>query len=180
MQHDKASGHSQSLPLLLVKFAVKPKYYPFKLALLQLIEQGLVDGEAPVEIIVPEVANPVVVDDVLSESSGYKPAQGKILIKHLLNHTSGLYLSKVGRATPEGLPHPYTSKPYKGNHSVAQFFTVLRVSVHFKRFWSDRNLTLRRPRDRLAFRECPSPLNLALAVSKIIILLGIDLEPNVW
>jgi CubicO group peptidase (beta-lactamase class C family) len=102
----------------------------------------MLNDEAPVEIIIPEVANPVIVEDVLSESPGYKPAQGKILVKHLLNHTSGLYLSKVGRATPDDLPPAYTSLPYKGNHTVAQFFTLVRVSVTFIQPQSITNLTL--------------------------------------
>ncbi|KIM41569.1 hypothetical protein M413DRAFT_445541 [Hebeloma cylindrosporum] len=97
------------------------------LALLQLIEKRILDDEAPVETIIPEVADPVIVDDILSDSSGYKPAKGKILIKHLLNHTSGLYLSKVGRATPDDLPPAYTAEPYKGNHTVAQFFELIRA-----------------------------------------------------
>ena len=92
MQHDEISGYGQSFLLLT---ATMPESQSIKLALLQLIEQGMLNDEAPVEIIIPEVANPVIVEDVLSDSPGYKPAQGKILVKHLLNHTSGLYLSKV-------------------------------------------------------------------------------------
>ena len=141
MQHDQISGYGQSLLLLT---ATVPKYESIKLALLQLIEQGMLNEEAPVEISIPEVASPVIVEDILSDSSGYKPAQEKILVKHLLNHTSGLYLSKVGRATPDDLPPPYTSAPYKGNHTVAQFFTLVRVSVNFKQFRRDANLTLRK------------------------------------
>jgi len=105
--------------------------------------QTAINDEAPVEIIIPEVANPVIVEDVLSNSPGYKPAQGKILIKHLLNHTSGLYLSKVGRATPDDLPPAYTSVPYNGNHTMAQFFTLVRVSVTFILSRMVTDLTLR-------------------------------------
>ncbi|KDR77296.1 hypothetical protein GALMADRAFT_96063 [Galerina marginata CBS 339.88] len=96
------------------------------LALLQLIEEGKIDYETPVVDIIPEMANPVVIDDIMSETSGYKPAQKPILIKHLINHSSGLFYSQIGKVTPDDLGPAYTSIGYGGDHSVAQFFKLIR------------------------------------------------------
>ncbi|PPQ92543.1 hypothetical protein CVT25_010376 [Psilocybe cyanescens] len=95
-------------------------------AALQLIEAGKLTYETPVEDIIPELKDPVVVDDISSETSGYKPAQNKILIKHLLNHTSGLYYSQLGKASIDTLTLGYTSAPYNGDFSVEQFFNIIR------------------------------------------------------
>ncbi|KAF8958101.1 beta-lactamase/transpeptidase-like protein [Flammula alnicola] len=96
------------------------------IAILQLIEKGAITYETLVENIIPELANPVVIDDVLAAKSTYKPAQTKILVKHLLNHSSGLHYSARRKVTPENLSPAYTAVEYGGDHSVSQFFKLIR------------------------------------------------------
>lgn len=71
--------------------------------------------------IIPELANPIVLEDITKESSRYKPAVTKITLKHLLTHTSGLVY--VGEP-----PIAYRSKAYGEDISVSQFFKLLQVS----------------------------------------------------
>ena len=92
-----------------------------QVAILQLVEQGKITFETPVGDIIPEIANPIVLEDFAKESSSYKPAVTKITLKHLLTHTSGL----VYYGEP---PEPYSSKAYGDDISVSQFFKLLQVS----------------------------------------------------
>ncbi|KAF8902601.1 beta-lactamase/transpeptidase-like protein [Gymnopilus junonius] len=78
-----------------------------------LIEAGKVSYETPVAGIIPELANPVVLDDVTSPTSGFKPARNTILVKHLLNHSSGLHYPPHGKVTPDDLNPAYTSIAYE-------------------------------------------------------------------
>jgi len=96
------------------------------IAILQLIEKGLLNYETLVEEIIPELANPVVLDDHTVEKSGYKPAQTKITVKHLLNHSSGIFYTAFGRDKPGALPPGYTSAAYEGEHTVEKFFKILK------------------------------------------------------
>ena len=79
--------------------------------------------------IIPELANPVVVEDVTSPTSGFKPAQNTILVKHLLNHTSGLYYSPINKLTPEDLNPAYTAIAYEEDHTVEKFFKLIKVCL---------------------------------------------------
>ncbi|PPQ74395.1 hypothetical protein CVT26_000946 [Gymnopilus dilepis] len=96
------------------------------IAILQLIEAGKISYETPVVDIIPELANPVVVEDVTSPTSGFKPAQNTILVKHLLNHTSGLYYSPINKLTPEDLNPAYTAIAYEEDHTVEKFFKLVK------------------------------------------------------
>ena len=69
--------------------------------------------------IVPEIANPIVLEDFLKESSSYKPAVMKITLKHLLTHTSGLVYEEP--------PLAYTSKAYGEDISVSHFLKLIQV-----------------------------------------------------
>ena len=98
-----------------------------QVAVLQLVEQGKITYETPVADIIPELANPIVLDDITKESSTYKPAVAKIAVKHLLNHTSGLvYFAKPVKTLEP--PKAYRSKAYGENPSVSQFFELIQVS----------------------------------------------------
>ncbi|KAF8153185.1 beta-lactamase/transpeptidase-like protein [Crassisporium funariophilum] len=91
-------------------------------AVLQLVELGKIGYDTPVTEIIPEMANPIVLDDISAEVPTYKPAKTVITLKHLLNHTSGLFYSP--KRAPGTLPAGYTSAAYKGDHSVNQFFNI--------------------------------------------------------
>lgn len=138
------------------------------MALLQLIEAGKISYDTPAEDIIPELKNPVVVDDVLSATTGYRPANTKILIRHLLNHTSGLYYSGIGKPTPETLNLAYTAVGYGGDYSVEKFFNILRqgvcISLDFQVPYANLEVWTYVSRD--IFHQFPSPLNLARIVSR--------------
>jgi len=87
-------------------------------AILQLVEQGKITFETPVGDIIPEIANPIVVEDITKESSSYKPAETKITLQHLLTHTSGLVYGEH--------PIAYRSKAYGEDISVSQFFKLIQ------------------------------------------------------
>ena len=77
--------------------------------------------------IIPEMANPIVLEDITKESSSYKPAVTKITLKHLLTHTSGL-VYRVKPVKNDEPPAAYMSKAYGENISVSQFFKLIQVS----------------------------------------------------
>jgi hypothetical protein len=77
----------------------------------------------------PQFANPVVLDNVMSPDSSFKPAQNVVLVKHLLNFTSGLFYPMI----PDfGLKVPDS---YAGNHDLkdphSEFFSLVKVG-HYR------------------------------------------------
>jgi len=94
-------------------------------AVLQLVEQGKITYDTPVDDIMPEMANPIVLEDITKESSDYKPAVTKITLKHLLTHTSGLVYGVNPAQNLEG-PSAYRSKAYGDDFSIAKFFKLIR------------------------------------------------------
>lgn len=61
-------------------------------AILQLVEKGEIRLDDPLEIYIPEFADPVVLTSYDAETGEYesRPAAGSITIHHLLTHTSGI------------------------------------------------------------------------------------------
>lgn len=60
-------------------------------SILQLVEKGMLELNDPIKNYLPEFANMMVVEEVLSDSTFIaKPATKEITIHHLLTHTSGL------------------------------------------------------------------------------------------
>ncbi|KAH9474867.1 Acyltransferase calJ [Psilocybe cubensis] len=66
------------------------------LALLQLIDQGKVSYDTPVSDYLPDFANLLIIDDQFADVWTYKPAKNVMLIKHILNFSSGLFYSMKG------------------------------------------------------------------------------------
>ncbi|KAJ7789773.1 beta-lactamase [Mycena olivaceomarginata] len=104
------------------------------IAALQLVEQGKITLDTPVETVLPELANPVVVTahDEAGRPVTTTPAKGKITLGQLLNHTSGLDYALDG-TTPTtgatlGMPVAY-SRLYKDGEGVSTFFEVLKGSL---------------------------------------------------
>lgn len=60
------------------------------LAVLQLVEAGKIDLDAPIETYIPELGNLTVLKPDATELSDTEPAAGSILVRHLMTHTSGL------------------------------------------------------------------------------------------
>ncbi|KAF5314308.1 hypothetical protein D9619_011754 [Psilocybe cf. subviscida] len=94
---------------------------------LQLIEHGNLDPETPVVDILPQIGQPVIVsNDVSNPPKAIGTAKNVLRVKHLLNFTSGLYnVQKLTRGTivpdPIGLdydvedPHTAFFDKLKGN-----------------------------------------------------------------
>ncbi|PPQ69677.1 hypothetical protein CVT24_001210, partial [Panaeolus cyanescens] len=96
------------------------------LALLQVLETGKIGYDTPVETIIPELKNPVIVHDITASPPTYRAATKTVLMRHLLNHTSGLAYRLCERASPDGLTTAYTSSCYGGEHTVAKFFELIK------------------------------------------------------
>ncbi|KAF8893000.1 beta-lactamase/transpeptidase-like protein [Infundibulicybe gibba] len=96
------------------------------LAILQLVERGKLTLDTLAADYLPEIANPVVIDD----SDGHlktRPAKTQITIRHLLNHSSGLFYEE-GRKHQYYLPTPYTS-PHSKEDSIPAFFKMTREGL---------------------------------------------------
>jgi len=98
------------------------------IAALQLIEQGKIALDTPVEQILPELANPVVVTG--TDEAGVlltTPAKSQILFGQLLNHSSGLDYRVDGTMPAWGIPLA-TSHSYKGE-DTSTFFKIIKGSL---------------------------------------------------
>ncbi|TFK75714.1 beta-lactamase [Pluteus cervinus] len=91
------------------------------LAVFQLIEQGKLTLDTPAAELLPELVNIVVLDGVTT-----RPAKSPILIRHLLNQTSGLFYAPSGLIPmPFGLGLPYVTR-YSKEDPVGEFFRILK------------------------------------------------------
>ncbi|KAJ6507849.1 beta-lactamase/transpeptidase-like protein [Mycena vitilis] len=100
------------------------------IAALQLIERGKIQLDTPVETVLPELADPVVVTSY--DEAGWvcttTPAKGKIVFSQLFNHSSGLDYW-ADRMTPStDLPEAYTHR-YKKGEDVSTFFKLMKGSL---------------------------------------------------
>lgn len=118
---------SQSKCLLHVKLIVSFR----KIAALQLVEQGKVQLDSPVHTILPELANPVVLESSGTPELGFKPAEHSITLRQLLNHSSGLAYDQPLEGEPlDGLPFPLASK-YDEHDPISRFNNLVKVGVNF-------------------------------------------------
>ncbi|KAJ7745676.1 beta-lactamase/transpeptidase-like protein [Mycena metata] len=99
------------------------------IAALQLIEQGKIALDSPVETVLPELANPVVVvdHDEAGRPRTTVPAKAKITMGQLLNHSSGLDYWIDRAAAEDDLSPPYTHS-YK-DEDASVFFKILQGSL---------------------------------------------------
>ncbi|KAF8155320.1 beta-lactamase/transpeptidase-like protein [Mycena galopus ATCC 62051] len=99
------------------------------IAALQLIDQGKITLDTPVEDILPELGNPVVVTshDEAGRPAATVPAKEKIRFGQLLNHSSGLDYMLDGTTPASGVPVAY-SHSYK-DQDVSAFFKILKGSL---------------------------------------------------
>ena len=98
---------------------------PIQIAALQLIERGKLSPEDLVVDYLPQMANPVIVEDEMAENLVYKPAQNVICVKHLLNFTNGTSLPLKGM-TRDKLPDVYATLHPKED-PITGFFKVVKV-----------------------------------------------------
>ncbi|KAF7336862.1 hypothetical protein MVEN_02122500 [Mycena venus] len=99
------------------------------IAAMQLVEQGKITLDTPVETVLPELANPVVVTahDETGRATTTVPAKGKITLGQLLNHTSGLNYFMDG-IPPSDVVSPAYRHDYKDDEDVSTFFKILKGS----------------------------------------------------
>ncbi|KAJ6492576.1 beta-lactamase [Mycena vitilis] len=100
------------------------------IAALQLIEQGKIALDTPVESVLPELANAVVITarDEKGRPTNTMPAKEKILFGHLLNHSSGLDYNYDWTTPPGGMPPAY-SHSYAAGEDVSTFLNFLKGSL---------------------------------------------------
>ncbi|KIM38852.1 hypothetical protein M413DRAFT_447549 [Hebeloma cylindrosporum] len=97
------------------------------LAALQLIERGKLAEEDPVVDYLPQMANPVIVEDEMADNLVYKPAQNVIRVKHLLNFTSGTFYP-FKDATLDNQLEAYATLHPKDDH-ITGFFNVVKGTL---------------------------------------------------
>lgn len=96
-----------------------------QIAALQLIDQGKLTPDAPVSKFFPQFLHTIIMDDIQSPTSSYTPAKNPIIVKHLLNFSSGLFYPPIPR------PGSRMSGPYSAPHDMkdphANFLALLQV-----------------------------------------------------
>lgn len=110
-----------------------PELTSIQIALLKVIESGLISYDTPLEDIIPEFGSPVVITSD-NDRAAYKPAQNKILMKHLLNHSSGLSYAipfYEGADRIERIPWPLQAAAFEDDHSVAKFLSLIKVCTQW-------------------------------------------------
>lgn len=101
----------------------------FKITALQLIDAGKLDPETPVADILPQMSNPVVVeDDTVDPPKVVGAAKNVLRVKHLLNFTSGAYPPvRAHFGTMLSEPH---CREYGMEDYHTEFFKSLKVNYH--------------------------------------------------
>ncbi|KAJ7789771.1 beta-lactamase [Mycena olivaceomarginata] len=99
------------------------------IATLQLVEQGKILLDTPVETVLPELANPVVAtaQDETGRATTTVPAKNKITLRQLLNHTSGLDY-RINGALPLDIVPPEYKHNYTNDEDSSKFFKILQAS----------------------------------------------------
>jgi hypothetical protein len=100
-----------------------------QLAALQLIERGKITPEDPVEDYLPQMANPVIIEDEMADNLVYKPAHTVIRVKHLLNFTNGTFYPFKDMMA-DNLFVAYATVHPKDDH-ITGFFNVVKVREFF-------------------------------------------------
>ena len=89
------------------------------------MERGKITPEDPVVDYIPQMANPVILEDGMAENLVYTPAKNVIRVKHLLNFTNGLSYPLKG-ATRHNVMDAYATLHPKGDY-ITGFFNVVKV-----------------------------------------------------
>ena len=75
----------------------------------------------------PELKNPVVIEDRDADTLTYRPAKNPILLHHLLSHTSGIEYD-LEKRTPGHLNTAYAKVGYRGGDVTEErFLEILKV-----------------------------------------------------
>ncbi|KAF8801687.1 beta-lactamase [Phlegmacium glaucopus] len=93
------------------------------LAALQLIEKGKLQVDTPVSTYLPVFENPIVLDDIRIKNPSFKAATKVVLVKHLLNFSSGLFYPVT--APLHVLPPAYLA-PHDQEDPVGHFYNIIK------------------------------------------------------
>lgn len=104
----------------------KRPIFVLQIAALQLIESGKLDTETPVENFLPQLKDPLLVeDDVSVFPKVVGPVRTIIRVKHLLDFTSGIYGFKSPTAGIALNPVYTSAYPMKDKYTA--YFNMLKV-----------------------------------------------------
>ncbi|KAF9545521.1 beta-lactamase/transpeptidase-like protein [Agrocybe pediades] len=68
-------------------------------AALILIDQGKLSVDTPVYEYFPQLRNPIIFDSTTTKGASFRPAKNEILVKHLLNQSSGMFYPGINERT---------------------------------------------------------------------------------
>jgi len=75
-----------------------------KIAALILIDRGKLSVDTPVYEYFPELRNPIIFDSTtVTKDSSFRPPENPILVKHLLNQSSGMFYPGINERTKLGV-----------------------------------------------------------------------------
>jgi CubicO group peptidase (beta-lactamase class C family) len=91
-----------------------------------LIDQGKITFETLVGDYIPEMKNPIIVDEMSTENTTFRPATKAVTVQHLLNFSSGLFYPSS--QDQPGLREGYSSKDmHQAADPVRRFFQIIKV-----------------------------------------------------
>ncbi|PPQ97279.1 hypothetical protein CVT26_006672 [Gymnopilus dilepis] len=97
------------------------------LAGLKLIEQGKITFDDPVADYFPQLGTPVIVDNLSTTHTTFRPAKNVLTVKHLFNFTSGLFYPLDEGALQGGLNRAYYSKDmHVTDDPLTEWFNLLK------------------------------------------------------
>jgi CubicO group peptidase (beta-lactamase class C family) len=91
-----------------------------------LIDQGKITLETLVENYIPEMKNPIIVEDLSTGNTAFRPATKAVTVQHLMNFSSGLFYPS--HKDQPGLHEGYSSKDMQQDPDpVSRFFRIIKV-----------------------------------------------------
>ena len=87
---------------------------------------------------IPEMKNPVIVEDSVTENIAFRPATKAVTVQHLLNFSSGLSYGTGSHQAQAGLGEAYSSKDmHQDPDPVSRFFQFVKVCM-LKSVWTSK------------------------------------------
>ena len=76
---------------------------------------------------IPEMKNPVIVEDSSTGNTAFRPATKAVTVQHLMNFSSGLFYPSIHQDLP-GLREGYSSKDMQQDPDpMSRFFQIIKV-----------------------------------------------------
>jgi CubicO group peptidase (beta-lactamase class C family) len=111
---------------------LKSKCLTQQIAAWQAIDAGKLSLDTPAADILPQLANPIILEDRTKVNADvpYQPAKSPILVRHLLNHSSGLFYPPPPPERAMHMGPAYTLKQSKED-PLGNWFEVYKVNFTF-------------------------------------------------